>query len=128
MAEFAAYATELEESVIRGSSIKPINTGSSQSYSPFDSFYGNNASDTPSENSETVADKNPEDLNNEALRAWNTGMKERGDAVLAIPDGAALHPYRVIVNAFLWIGGGLLAVGLIPIIVSLWMGRKRRVA
>lgn len=126
LAEVAAYARELEESVIRGSAIKLIDTGSSQSYSPFDSFYGKNVSNTPSENSETVSDKNREDLNNEALRAWNAGMKERGYAVLAIPSGAALHPYRGIVNAFLWVGGGLLVVGLTPIFVPLWMGMKKK--
>lgn len=126
LAEVAGYAKELEESVVRGSAIKPIETGASQSDSPFDSFYGTDVSNTPRENSESVADKSREDLNNEALRAWNAGMKERGYAVLAIPDGAALHPYRGIVNAFLWIGGGLLAVGLVPVIASLWMGRRRR--
>lgn len=124
LAQVAAYAGELEEAVIRGSEIKPISKESPESYSPFDSFYGTDVGSTPPQSDGEAADKNRSDLNNEALRAWNAGMKDRGYAVLSIPSGAALHPYKGIVNAFLWAGGGLLAVGMAPVIASFWGGRR----
>ncbi|WAC21086.1 hypothetical protein OVA24_06780 [Luteolibacter sp. SL250] len=136
-----AYARRLEESVMRGLVIKPLGaTGSSDSghenggdpyysggpYSPFDPFYGTapgfGSSDAVEEKAEG---KSREDLSNEALRAWNVAMKERGYAVLPIPSNAALYPYKGLVVSFLWTGIGILSVGVAPFLITTIRERRK---
>ncbi|MBX3743511.1 MAG: hypothetical protein KF712_21170 [Akkermansiaceae bacterium] len=112
-----AYARQLEESVIRGTTIRPISEGqemdvsvpdpeyrNSNSCSPFDHFYGVGSANSSPQQVEAPSGKSREDLNNEALRAWNATMKDRNYAVLAIPSTASHYPYGDTVMSLVWTG------------------------
>ena len=135
-----AYARQLEESVIRGTTIQPIGAGqemgavnpdpeyrNSNSYSPFDQFYGVGSANSSPQQVEAPSGKSREDLNNEALRAWNATMKERNYAVLAIPHGASLYPYWDVVLLFVWTGIGLIAAGLLPFFLGAFVKRRKSI-